>query len=98
MALAAGFFLTWCVVDFPAFLQGVLRICVFFAWYFAGEVVVICVVNVVSQQRVFWWLKVRHRIELYFRGGLPEKPFLSEPIPKNNGRSVLARSIFRICQ
>ena len=33
--------------DFWAFLRGVLGKCVFWVWFFAGEVVVECVVNVV---------------------------------------------------
>jgi hypothetical protein len=51
---------------------------VFFAWCFAGEVVVIRMVDVVRRQLIFCWLKVRQRAELYFSAGLSRELFLSE--------------------
>jgi hypothetical protein len=54
---------------------GFLRSCVYLTWYLAGEFVVIRMVNVVSSQRVFWEVKIRQRVELYFSSGSPENPF-----------------------
>ena len=48
------------------FLLGGLRKSVVWMWFFDGEIVVGCVVNVVCWWRYFFCRKMRHEIELYF--------------------------------
>jgi hypothetical protein len=49
-----------------AFLRGLLENVAFSAWFFDGENVVVCVVNVVTKTRDFHSKKIRHEIQLYF--------------------------------
>jgi hypothetical protein len=53
---------------FPLFLRGILENTVFWVWFFDGENVVDCVVNVVRSQRVFEARKIRHGFWKYFLG------------------------------
>jgi hypothetical protein len=50
------------------FLWGILRKRVFLWWFFDGENVVECVVNVVFWQSLFWGGKMGQVFEIYFLG------------------------------
>jgi hypothetical protein len=49
-----------------AFLRGVLRNTGLWWWFFDGENVVICMVNVVDETCDFRSKKIRHEFQLYF--------------------------------
>jgi hypothetical protein len=57
------------------FLQGFLRKAVCRAWFFRGEVVVNCVVNVVLSHHVFRERKTCHILELFFLQSCFGKPW-----------------------
>jgi hypothetical protein len=52
---------------FAAFFEGVLRKAPFLVWFFAGEFVVRCVVDVDRRHHAAWRLKTCHYFEIYFR-------------------------------